>query len=390
MVKLLKYKWQQLQEIIVEKIESGEYLKGSKLPSERELCDIFGVSRVCVRQVLDKLESEKVITRLPGKGAFVGTLADVPVEDRPKSNLIALTVLGAPTDPPTLEIVEGIRTVMAERDYHLIIEWVKDAPDYEKKVVNKLLTRGVDGLIMTATAGRDNRGEIITNKEFYAELASRHIPFVIFDRYVSDERWSTVGYQVYEPTFKIIKKLIEAGRKKIAYIGLEFSLAGADRYYAYLEAMKNMGLTIDERAIVLANDAESFEPIKWAIHSAKTLIANGTDFDAIMCFSPLIGYVAYKELLKLGKSFGNGKCVGAFEWSAVGDKEFQSVFIGTQRRPLKKMGHRAAEILFEEIEHNGQAEKVHERIEVDVMHNPEIHLVGGIPLAITRRDFVFT
>ncbi len=394
MTRLLKYKWEQLREIIIHRIESGEYGRGTKLPSERELCDIFGVSRVCVRQVLDKLESEKVITRLAGKGAFVGTLGDVSIEDRPKSNLIALTVLGAPTDPPTLEIVEGIRDVMAGKDYHLIIEWVKDEPEYEREVVNKLLARGVDGLIMTATAKRDNeKGEILTkmetNREFYAELADKHIPFVVFDRYVSDKRWNTIGYQVEEPTFEVLKRLVEEGRRKIAYIGLDFSLAGIDRYNAYLKAMHRLGLEIDKRAIILSDNADEFEPIRWAIESAKKLVKENVQFDAVMCFSPLIGYVAYKELIKLGKDFGAGKCIGAFEWSAVGDEEFQSVFVGTQPRPLKKMGYRAAEILFDEIEHQGNIEKVHERIKVRVMHKPEVHLVGGIPLAVGKRDFVF-
>ncbi len=44
---------------------------GEMLPSERQLCDDYRVSRMTVREVLGQLESEGVITRIPGKGTFV-------------------------------------------------------------------------------------------------------------------------------------------------------------------------------------------------------------------------------------------------------------------------------------------------------------------------------
>lgn len=42
----------------------------SPLPGERELCEIYHVSRPTVRKALEMLEKEGCIVRLPGKGAF--------------------------------------------------------------------------------------------------------------------------------------------------------------------------------------------------------------------------------------------------------------------------------------------------------------------------------
>jgi GntR family transcriptional regulator len=41
------------------------------LPSERELCDMFGVSRITIRRAISDLEHEGVLFRIQGKGAFV-------------------------------------------------------------------------------------------------------------------------------------------------------------------------------------------------------------------------------------------------------------------------------------------------------------------------------
>ncbi|MFD1933894.1 GntR family transcriptional regulator [Nonomuraea mangrovi] len=49
----------------------GERLRpGDRLPTERELADEFGVSRLTVRRALDRLESERLVYRVQGAGTF--------------------------------------------------------------------------------------------------------------------------------------------------------------------------------------------------------------------------------------------------------------------------------------------------------------------------------
>ncbi|SHK07818.1 GntR family transcriptional regulator [Paramaledivibacter caminithermalis] len=61
----------QLMDIIIEDIESGKYKENDKLPSERELCEIYDISRATVRQTIRELEKEGYIYKQHGKGTFV-------------------------------------------------------------------------------------------------------------------------------------------------------------------------------------------------------------------------------------------------------------------------------------------------------------------------------
>lgn len=64
--------YMQLKEDILADYEKKPYY--SPLPGERELCDVYNVSRPTVRRALEILEEEGCIMRFAGKGAFfIGT-----------------------------------------------------------------------------------------------------------------------------------------------------------------------------------------------------------------------------------------------------------------------------------------------------------------------------
>ena len=61
----------QIRENLREKIQNHEYTPGSMIPSEAELCQLYGVSRVTVRRAVLDLVQEGLLTRGKGRGTFV-------------------------------------------------------------------------------------------------------------------------------------------------------------------------------------------------------------------------------------------------------------------------------------------------------------------------------
>lgn len=73
----------QLREIIRNKIEDGEYMPGTAIPSENKLSEIFGVNRITTRNAVDALVHEGLLQRAQGKGVFVvGKKSFIPIEQQ--------------------------------------------------------------------------------------------------------------------------------------------------------------------------------------------------------------------------------------------------------------------------------------------------------------------
>lgn len=72
---------------ISNQVRAGTLLPGDRLPSERQLCERFSVSRAVVREALSQLRSDGVVATRQGVGAFVTShqpfrIDDVPLEEK--------------------------------------------------------------------------------------------------------------------------------------------------------------------------------------------------------------------------------------------------------------------------------------------------------------------
>ncbi|HCS73215.1 MAG TPA: GntR family transcriptional regulator, partial [Clostridiales bacterium] len=74
MIEKNDFHYERLSETLVELIKDGTYKEGSKLPSERELCELYGYSRTTVRQALQELSINGYVKSMQGKGTFVSKL----------------------------------------------------------------------------------------------------------------------------------------------------------------------------------------------------------------------------------------------------------------------------------------------------------------------------
>lgn len=69
---------QKIERTIENAIREKKLLVGSKLPTEREMCESFGVSRTALREALRRLSARGLITIQKGSGMYV---SEIKIED---------------------------------------------------------------------------------------------------------------------------------------------------------------------------------------------------------------------------------------------------------------------------------------------------------------------
>ena len=63
--------YDQVYQTLLQQIGDGTYPVQHKLPSEKELSELFNVSRITIRQALNQLQLEHLVYKIQGKGTFV-------------------------------------------------------------------------------------------------------------------------------------------------------------------------------------------------------------------------------------------------------------------------------------------------------------------------------
>lgn len=64
-------RYRQIINYYADQIDSGKLVEGEQMPTEGEICALFSVSRITVRQALDELSRTGRIAKVQGRGSFV-------------------------------------------------------------------------------------------------------------------------------------------------------------------------------------------------------------------------------------------------------------------------------------------------------------------------------
>jgi GntR family transcriptional regulator, transcriptional repressor for pyruvate dehydrogenase complex len=81
----------QVYEKLKEQIMKGIWEEGERLPSESEMCEMFGVSRVTIRGAIQQLEIQGLLDVIQGGGAFVKSVSTMKTVDTFNSLLTGQT-----------------------------------------------------------------------------------------------------------------------------------------------------------------------------------------------------------------------------------------------------------------------------------------------------------
>lgn len=342
--------YQKVQEYIRDLISSQVLKVGDRIPTEKELMERFGVSKITVVNALSGLVNEKIITRVPGKGTFVSEPESQMPATSPISavkpvhktsgemgtRLIGL-IMPSIYDYFTIRLIQGIQQALNENDYRCVIYLSEGDIDKEKEAIQTCSNIGVKGLLIFPV------DEELFNEEILS-MKFAGFPFVLIDRYLPGVETHYIASDGRLGANMAVNYLWELGHRDIAICSDSpiQTVTVQERIDGYMNAFKEKGALINPAHIVTGFEIGSLEQTHPLYRYIKNRMAT-----AYITLNGILGVKIYQIARQAGLKVPEDISIISFD-DPTSIIEGYSTFTHVKQFE-RDMGYRAAYTLLEVI-----------------------------------------
>lgn len=248
-----------------------------------------------------------------------------------KTNTIGLIVPNI-SDMFFAQIARSIEKKAEKYYYNVIFSSTGESPQKESKIIQSMLERKVDGLIIASTG--QNSNDIL-------HLKNTTCPFVLVDRKYPEIETNYVGLDNFSGVVSAVECLIRNGRKKIGFISLKLDLLTIrEREAGYLHAMEKHQLEVKDdylQKVVL-------EDLSAHVKTAISILTNDKNqVDAIVFATQYLTVEGIRALRAL--NFRIPYDVAIVSYGHKTDFDLYNPAISNIHLPIREMGDEAVNIL---------------------------------------------
>jgi LacI family transcriptional regulator len=234
-------------------------------------------------------------------------------------------------------IIKAIIDEAEKNGYLVIILQSNEKLELEKKQVDLLINKRVDGILISLSNESNNDSHI-------QEILNRKVPLVMFDKIAKLAKCSKVVIDDQKAGFDATQHLIDKGCRKIAHIRGPLNPQNSiDRYLGYKKALETNGIPFDSK-LVYTCDKVNFEEGR---DFTQQLFEEHPDVDGIFAITDLVavGALAYCNEQKINVP-KDVKVIGFSNWFM---SQVITPKLSTVEQPSHEMGIAAFNLLLEEM-----------------------------------------
>jgi DNA-binding LacI/PurR family transcriptional regulator len=225
----------QVKSAIETDIRDGRFQPGDLLPSERLLCQRYGVSSITIRRALRELSQDGLISRANGVGTFVAA--------RTRKLRVALVIHGFEEDRWRIRsqmfggLIGSIGQVLWEERSAFSLIHAPTDPELREILAGVLDERSFDGLLLRSAGAPPT--------EAVELLHARRFAYVAIKRVVSGPAGTYVTVDNPRSAALATAHLLDRGHERVAcVVGPVTSTTFADRAEGYLAELRRRGLRV--------------------------------------------------------------------------------------------------------------------------------------------------
>jgi LacI family transcriptional regulator len=243
-------------------------------------------------------------------------------------------------------ITRAIEAEAKRKNYTVIFGSSNESAEKFDQVVNVLVNRQVDGLILVPV---EHSEQTIIN------LQQSEVPFVLVDRNFPHILTNSILLDNYKAAYNSVAYLIKQGHTNIAFLNYETTMSNLlERSRGYANALKDHGLAVSEKLMRHINPLNYKTDIQKAV---SQLVSNKKNCDAMFFATDRIAIHALQHLSTYHIKVPDDLSVFSFDEAEAFNLFYCS--ISHARQPLEKMGRMAVTTLLELINKNKVVNQVY-------------------------------
>lgn len=261
-------------------------------------------------------------------------------------------IIGAIPNNFFSEVLNGMESVTYQKDYHIIITQSLESVQREKKNLEHLTWRAVDGLLVSLSSETQSIAH-------FREVHEAGIPIVFYDRVTDEIRTHQVVSDNVGGAYSATAHLLGNGYTRIAHITSSKDLSiTQERLQGYKNALNENKVALNHKYICYcAHGGKEPGEIESAIESLFSLKEPP---DAIITASDRITITTLAILKK--RNVRIPEDIGIVGYSNFSAPEIFQPELSTIRQPAFEIGRAAAELLIKLIETKRPPAKFEKRI----------------------------
>ncbi|MCQ2081910.1 MAG: GntR family transcriptional regulator [Lachnospiraceae bacterium] len=280
----MKNKYIEISELIKKDIDNNLFT-GGKLPTERDMCAKYDVSRSTIREALSVLEKDQIITKRQGSGIFV-----LPKYSSSK-NKIAL-ILKDTDEYIYPNLINLISDMLFSIGYSLVTYSTNGSLLNERKILTDLLSSNIRAVICEPTKSALPN----INVDLFKTLKSKNIPTLfILDQYENLIDFPCVMIDSFQSARTVCLSVNER-ITKTACIFLDNQRSSYQKYLGFFDALHLVSFeNIEPSFIFLKN--EDIEDLRKGTTSCTlfSFLKGNEDKDIYFCDNDEIAYYIYRN-----------------------------------------------------------------------------------------------
>ena len=188
------------------------------------------------------------------------------------------------------ELARGISGVLQGAGFTLLISSSEQQPELEKQVIDQLIARRVDALLIASAQ---------FTPQTFQQLKEEGIPYVLLDRRFEGFAAHFVGVSDELIGYTATKHLIEIGCRRIAHISADKLSPVIGRLEGYKRALTEHGLALRKEYIVSTGRVDEAGEAAGFV-AANELLRFSPLPEAIFCYNDPVAIGAMKAILDAG------------------------------------------------------------------------------------------